>query len=394
MPDFLVVGRAASALYFPIDVHFLVRDFPSPFGRVDVLFQTRRTAVTGMEQPLPRGLWVEVRGHAPSLTDALTAFPQIAQNLTVVLTITANAPTEDIVPELGIDVTDGVTERAFFQQFLFDEPLLPFIRPVFPVKQAKTVLGLLANHAEMDRLHRAMAQYDAALRYWFLGGEIMALGHLYMGMEVMTPVAIRRLLAEGPITTRDDIAAIWGVEAKRLDSEARRRLLFEGDDITYASAKKASDGFEHGFLPFQSIREHAIATKNATARYLRKSILNYLGLEPQELDTLLSPPFAEIPILRVDKYIFGTLTSTASNPAAPDQMYPILQWKSTATGLSIGPDGASIITFEETITPKLAEGTTFTPARFEVWGGPGVKSSSEIVNTPPTETSGGQPVEN
>lgn len=376
MPNFLVVGRAASALYFPIDDCFLVRAFPSPFGRVDVLFQTRRSTTNGVEQPLPRGLWVEVCGHAPSLMDALTAFPQIAQNLTAVLTITANAPTEDIVPELGIDITDGVTERAFFQQFLFDERLLPFTRPVFPVKQAETILSLLANHADSDRLHRAMAQYDAALRYWYLGGEVMALGHLYMGMEAMTPVVIRQLLAKGSITNRDELAAAWGVEAKRLDSEARRRLLFEGDDVTYTRAKKASDGFEHGFLPFQSIREHAIATKNTTARYLRKSILTYLGLGSQEVDTLSSPPFAEIPTLRVDKYIFGTLTGTAPNPAAPDQMYPILQWKSTPTGLSIGPDGTSTITFTETITPKLAEGIAFTPARFEVWGGPGVKPAN------------------
>jgi hypothetical protein len=109
-----------------------------------------------------------------------------------------------------------------------------------------------------------------------------------------------------PSPSRDELARSWSVETRELDSEVRRHILFEGDDQTYSRAKLASDGFEHGFLPFQTIREHALATRDTTARYLRKGILGMLGLTAADLEVLLAPPFVMIPTLRVDKYVFGT----------------------------------------------------------------------------------------
>ena len=223
MPEYIVVARAASGLYFPRDGYFRIRQVQSPHGPLDILFQTRRVHVDGVSEPIPKGLWAEIRGNAPSLRDALDLFPQVAQTFAAVLSVVANAPTEDLVAELAFESTAGDRERDFFQQFLFDERFLPFIRPKFPGQLARRVLELLGHHAEQDRIHRAMAQYYGALQHWAPGSEIMALGHLWMGMEAMTPVALRHYLANEKIS-REEVVERWGIELRQLDAEVRRRL--------------------------------------------------------------------------------------------------------------------------------------------------------------------------
>lgn len=151
MPEFVVVARAASALYFPPAGHFRVRSFPSPLGPLEVLFRTRQVMVEGITEPVPKGLWVEIRGQAPGLREAIDVFPQIAQLIVPVLSLVANAPTEDLVPELAFDCSPGDIERDFFQQFVFEERFLPFIRPRFPGRLASRVVEVFGRHAEQER---------------------------------------------------------------------------------------------------------------------------------------------------------------------------------------------------------------------------------------------------
>jgi hypothetical protein len=216
-----------------------------------------------------------------------------------------------------------------------------------------------------------MTQYHSALQSWEPGAEIISLGHLYMGMEAMTPVALRAYLTTNGLS-RDQVVADWGIELKQLDSEVRRRLLFDGDSKTFENARTASDGFEHGHLPFQTIREHAISTKVATARLLRKAILSYLGFAHAEVEELLASPFDKPMSLRVHKYIFGKLTGALDNLAEPNQIYPILRWESTPTEMITSQDGLVKLQFNEQITARLGPGVTFQAKQFRVYGGPGV----------------------
>ena len=158
---------------------------------------------------------------------------------------------------------------------------------------------------------------------------------------------------------------------RNLDSEARKRLIFNNDIELYTRAKAASDGFEHGFLPFQTIREHAVATRDGCALALRKTILTFAGLSAEDIAVLLAPPFDKIPTLRVDKYLFGTLRGPLAALAPENETYPILGWSSKVKGLVVGDDGTTTIEFNETITPRLGSGTTFSAKRFELWGGAG-----------------------
>lgn len=376
MPEFIVVARAASALYFPERGYFRVNEYPSPLGPLSVLFQTRRTRVQGLKELVSRGLWAEVRGQAPGLRDALEVFPQIAQLFCPVLSVIANAPTEDLVPELAYDCSPDDLERDFFQQFLIDERLLPFTRPKFPSNLARHLLEMLGHHIESGRLHRAMTHYHIALQHWTPGSEIMALGHLYMGMEAMTPIALRHHLSEERIS-RDALTTRWGIDARQLDAEVRKRLLFQGDDTTYSRARAASDGFEHGYLPFQTVREHAMATKMATAQFLRAAIFRHLGLTAGEQTELVSPPYDTPPQLRVDKYVFGKLQGRVESLAGEDQTYPILRWSSKPSEVVHLSDGTERLGFTESVTPLLGPGVTFQVKAVEVWGGPGVRPKAQ-----------------
>lgn len=364
---FTVVARSASGCTFTPDGHFIVRNFPVATGNVTVTFRTRRAHTKGFSKPVPRGLWAEITGPAPDLKTALNAFVQAAQNLLPVLVIATNAPTEDLTPELALETTPGVQERDFFQQFLLDERLLPFERRPVPCHLAHAVLDALGHSTEQERIHRTLAHYHHALTNWGFGTEIVALAHIYMGMEALTPVALRQLLAERNIA-REDLLRDWSIDVQQLDSEVRRRILFQGDVHLYREVKQASDGFEHGFLPFPDIHNAALRHREAAARYLRDAIFRCLELDDDTVVELTQPPYTRPFALRFAKYVWGKIIGDSDDLAAPDQQYPILTWRSDAVEESSEEGQDPRIGFKETFAPKLAEGIKFQLARYEVWG--------------------------
>ena len=49
---------------------------------------------------------------------------------------------------------------------------------------------------ENGQVSRALRQYELALRQWHLGGEWLALSHLYMGVEALTEAVLRKARAD------------------------------------------------------------------------------------------------------------------------------------------------------------------------------------------------------
>jgi hypothetical protein len=78
--SFLVIVRAISAARLHEHEQMMIRRFPSPLGPVDLTFRTYY-AHEGFESTVPRELWIEVKGCAPSLEVALGFFPSVAINL-------------------------------------------------------------------------------------------------------------------------------------------------------------------------------------------------------------------------------------------------------------------------------------------------------------------------
>jgi hypothetical protein len=231
---------------------------------------------------------------------------------------------------------------------------------------------------EKERIIRAISQYSLALRHWRWGHETLATAHLFMGMEALTK-AVVRAHPDFAGLKEDDLVARLGIETDKLDpcqrleteilARVRRKILFRGDDDCHRDAKAASDGFEHGYMPFDDIRHQASSVRDRTAAYLREAILNLVSIEGDHAATLLASPFNQpLGNWPVVKYIRGHLVGDSDDLASEQSEYPIMSWRSRITSMDVNEAGEYMVKSDEQLTARLGEGISFQPKSFEVWG--------------------------
>jgi hypothetical protein len=93
------------------------------------------------------------------------------------------------------------------------------------------------------------------------------------------------------------------------------------------TAKKASDGLEHGFLDLDKVARHAIDSADITFTCVRRTIIDLLEL-PRAVNTeLMEIKPADVQSTR--KIIRGRLLGDAADPAAEGELYPLLEWASS-----------------------------------------------------------------
>ncbi len=369
--QYVAVFRGSSAVVFPPETQIRVRA-PRPLGTVIIIFRTRYID-RGLASPLPGNLWIDARGPAESIENAVSVFGGVVESLATVISFSTNGAISGLEPELVFNNTPGLKVRNFLQSMLPDErSILHASRNV----NSEVTLGLIRAieaHPEKERIRRAMAQYSLALRNWRWGHEILATAHLYIGIEALTKAVVRsQLNASGFDEEQYARSLSINPQSPRLSAAievaVRKNLLFEGDDKCYKDAKAASDGFEHGFLPFDKIRDKARAVQGKTAAYLRKAILDLVEIEEAHRKILLSPPYndplGDWPIV---KYIRGQLLGDSDDLAAKGNEYPIMSWKSTIKSADLLKSGKYDFKFEENFTARLGDGITFQPKRFEAW---------------------------
>jgi hypothetical protein len=365
----VVVLGANSAVWFPDEpVPMAIHDFRTDSGPVRLIFRTRHSD-EGFEVPVPRELWVEVSGNTASdLNDAIEHYAAAAHALLGFVALSANAAVQDPEVKLAYDNSAGRTRREYFAQFVPEErgPPLPgrFIDTTATVR----ILECFDNHPEFDRLIRAVEQYRIALLHWRPGREILALAHLFMGMDALTKVALRRELEAAALNDPEAYAERLGVELRELDGDVRRRILFQGDAETASSAKRASDGFEHGFLAANVIRPLATGARDLTARYLRAAILDLAGASEELRSTLTNPPFRDPFNPWVVRYMRGHLLGEADALAAEGQEYPIFLWRSKLTGHGRNEDGSYAVEVAENLQASFNPALRFERRSYEMWG--------------------------
>ena len=150
MPNYVVVLRASSAAKFhPEQPALRAQAVPTPVGPVNKAFHTRY-ADEEFHVTVPRELWVDVRGPAPSLDEAMEAFWNAAQIPVAVIALTTNAAIEDLDLHLAYDNTPGRSEREFFQNFLLDERGIPRQGRRVPVEATVSLLRAVDTHPERD----------------------------------------------------------------------------------------------------------------------------------------------------------------------------------------------------------------------------------------------------
>jgi len=374
---YVVVIRAGSRLRFAPDEHLRLNVNIS--GNDTVLtFQTRYVD-EGFETPVPRELWIDARGLAPSLDEAVTAFTNAAMFFTTLVSFCSNGYAGDCRFHLAYDNTPGQSEREFFEQFIEDERGAPRVSRKINPELVTQVIEVLDNHEYTERLRRAITQYVLALKYWSNGEEILSVAHLFMGMEALVRVVIKNELTRLKLDNPQELAEHLGIPINDLDSTIRRKYLFQDDQECHKNAKKASDGVEHGFLGFDQIRPLAVEVRNKAATYLRTAIIKLLNLPLQIEHDLLSLPY-EKPIGTEGyiRYLRGQLLSSKDELAPDGFEYPIVEWRFSVTSFRLTKDNKLQLSFSQSLTPRLGEGVSFQPKSFEIYGPEGV-----ISNAPP-----------
>lgn len=374
--QYVVVLRGPSGVIFQENQSFTIKQFLQDNKRVDLIFRTRYTKVEGIQELIPRSIWIDARGQASSINEALNIFSNAALTTAGVFSFCANAPIGDLKPEIAFDSTPNITKREYFQQFLPDERIRPYMGRTIDITSTEIVFSSIMKHEESERLHRALVHYTQALNHWDYGKDTFSLAHLYMGIEALTPVALRKYMKKNELD-KNDLIAKWGIEKKQLDSEVRRRILFQNDTDSFNKAREASDKYEHSYDALSNVWNLALSVKKKTAEYLRSSILELSNVDEATRNKLLDPPFDKPFSLDFAKYHRGFLIGDAEHLGTDKQEYPIIRWESRPTQV-IKRTGEILIMNDEKFTPIIAENLGFQSSSLEIWGGPEMEIDKTI----------------
>jgi hypothetical protein len=275
-----VVLQAAAAVRFPFGAQYQIAAEES--SNTPRITFTTRYADCGLQEPIATGLVVAVGGDAPGLNEAASQSVRLVSRLSSVLSLVGNGAIQNAEPILALGEPKPHQE---FAQFVVPELQIADATNMLNVAALKEVIELLGPHPKLDRLLTAIRHYALAMRNWRPGYEMSALSSLFAGMEALKSLAVAAELAANGIS-RADLAKKWSVELKDLDSEARKRILFQGDVQTHDDAANARHGYVHGFLTFEAVDALAIQARGKTAPYLRSAILRLLGVSAQTLNDL------------------------------------------------------------------------------------------------------------
>lgn len=364
--EMVIVLRTKSALRINENAE-LVLNASSVIGPVQITYRTRYVH-TADRVKLPGDLWVEIRGEADKLDDALLPFANAGLVALPLLTLSANAAVGEADIELGFDDTAGLAERDYFQNYIEPESTVLHVGRSLNMEVTVALLNSLDKHPDSERLSRGANQYRLALLSWRLGREAVCLAHLWMAVEAITKARVRVECRSQGVSNQYELAAKLGIDIRELDGVIRRDYLLDGDTECYEKAKKASDGFEHGFLPYDEIRELSTDVRQRMARYVRNAILEMAGLIPERLSVLTGHPFDKpLGYWPLAKYIRGKLIGSGNKLSAPGNAYPFIRWTPTIKSSRQKADGSIELECTETLTVELAEGIGYQQRNLEVW---------------------------
>jgi len=143
-------------------------------------------------------------------------------------------------------------------------------------------------------MHRAMAHFRIALNQLDLMNRLLSAEHLYIAAETLGRVIHLRLLDDAGLpdtgASKHALAVRNGFQPasstsrdhlNKYDSWVRVKHIFEDAEDVYSDLKRASDGFEHGYVDFGEANEAADRIGDKPFTLVRRAILRELGLSSQ-----------------------------------------------------------------------------------------------------------------
>ncbi len=358
--------RGPSAVVFRKGENFLLEQFPTELGPVNINYTSRWLKKNEFE--VPGHLWIEIRGQGTQLEEVISIFANAGLTGIPIMALSANAAIGDQDVEVAFENTSGISEREYFQSFIPPESEILHTGRLINVESTHALLNALKTHPESERLLRAINQYLLALSSWKLGHSIINIAHLWMAVEALTKVKLQAELRARKLGSTKELADCLGVDLNKLDATIRKDLILKGDGECYKKALDASDGLEHGFKGFKELRELSKEVRHRMASYVRLSIFELANIDDAAKKILLSAPF-DNPIgnWAIVKYLRGKLIGTGNQLAAPSNAYPFIKWRSEIKSFSIDQNGKFQIQVNESFTNELAEGISFQAESCEVW---------------------------
>jgi hypothetical protein len=192
--------------------------------------------------------------------------------------------------------------------------------------------------------------------------------HLWMGVEALTKAALR-LEQRRLGVDQAGLLATWGIGITELDATVRKRLIFHGDEGTYAELRQLSDAVEHSFEKLAPLHPRAESVRAPAAAHLRQAILENSGIAADLLAVLTSPPYlTPRESFALSRYLRGRLVGEGDQLAADGQPYPFIHMESRLTGFDANEDGSYVVTPSDTFKAALGPGISLTDVSVEVWG--------------------------
>ncbi len=373
--QYVVVLRAlSSARFLPEEGWELNLDAVPGLGLGAIRVRAFTRWVASGESSMPRELVVEVRGRAVSLDEAISKFEVIARPVATMIGFVANVRVGPLEVHLAYECAAGSRERPFLEVFVPDERgAVTEGRIVRQDLLGPACTAFLELPMDSARVGRALRQYELALRQWHLGGEWLALSHLYMAVEALTEAVLRTAIADRGVT-EEELARSLGIvtddpDRRRwrqiLREQVREQMIFGADSDTYKTAKSASDGLEHGFLELDEIAAHALKCTDKTFRHVRRTIIELLDLPAAVAGDLMTIKPKDVQSRR--KVIRGRLVGTAEDPAAEGELYPHLEWSSNIG--SVTREGSTFqFRDNDKFTVRTHPGVSFQFDRMLVYG--------------------------
>jgi hypothetical protein len=362
--------------------HRLIIPFHYEGRRVEVRVQTL-FAEMGFQVPVAQELWLEIRGPGGDLPTAIEDYWRLGAVVGEILAVAANAHVGQLEVEVAYDATPGASIRDYFQQLLpqhLDNQARGVIR-LMDMKASGELVHAIGFHPRGEEIRRAVHHYVTALSYWAVGLENRTLASLYVAVEALTHVIRDEYMRMHGLQDREALAAALGLgsQGKRdqrqrgndVDGAVRLKLIFQGDHECYKEARSVSDGFEHGFMAFDEMRERAAAVRSRTAGYVRRAIIEAAGLTQEDAAVLLGARFAEPQDPRcMIRYLWGMLVGHGDQLAPQGTAYPFMGWRARVEDVAPDAAGGQHVHAVMSIDPHLAPGIRFVPTRYDEWQGP------------------------
>ncbi|MEM7272655.1 MAG: hypothetical protein AAF547_06205 [Actinomycetota bacterium] len=364
---FVVVLKGQSGVRFSPDSG--VRLFlPTDGSTAEVRVRTDWVEA-GLDHAIPRELLIEVRAEAPTVDNALALAQELANAVVPVIAFATNVQIDRVEPRIAFETTPGASERDLVEYFVPSQGgLLTQSRAADAELVGRTAEAVFSA-ASPKRLGAALAQYHQALDSYHLGGETLAVAHLFMAAEALCePILAEHIERTGRSETqlmedhgcghRGDLLA-W----------TRRELVFGGESSVHKKAKHASDGFEHGYLSIGEVRNSSREVCDDVFRLVREAIATVLRVDDGTRSALLDAFGKPGDTKSLRRRVVGKLIGEGTKLAQDGHEYPVLEWRSSITHFDLDASGEPIdVRFSDRFTVRTADDIAFQLRSMELYG--------------------------